>query len=287
MALMIPQALNLNYYANNFPATVPTGVTGFGTSVTAGASNAKGTAVSILTVTRDVHWLRVGFGGFNSASTNGSVLADILFDPAGGTAWQVLIPNLFAGNTQFPDLDSTTAIQGVRWFDFPIFIPAGSSIGCQAATANAATLAGEVVLMVAGGSANPGAAFAGSSVETIGIATADSGGTAHTAGASSVFSSWTNFGSTLARDAKGIIFAAMGEGDTAFSTNVYLFEFGVSGITIGNPIMFCVFSLETSSIFAVQSFNPIALPAGTQLQVRGKCAGASPQPIDVGAWALS
>lgn len=285
MGLMVPQPPNWGYYAHNLASTVSATTTGFGTAVTAGASNVKGTAVSVLTVTSDVYWLKIGLGGFNSSGTNGSVLADILYDPAGGTSWQVLIPNLFAGNTVFLDLDTTSSFGGARWFEFPIFIPAGSSIGCQAATANAGTLAGEIILIASGGQAMPDH-FAGSSVETIGIATADSGGTAHTAGNSSAFSSWTNFGSTLARNAKGIVFAAMGEGDNTFSANVYVFEFGVAGVLIGGPLMFGLNTSESGSILLTQSFNFTALAAGTQLQVRGKCSGTA-NAVDVGAWAIS
>lgn len=285
MGLIVPQPPSFGYYANNAPTTVPTGTSGVGTAMTAGASNAKGTAVSLLTITQDVHFLRVGFGNFFANATNCSVLADILVDPAGGTSWQVRIPNLFAGNTMLPDLDISGSANAIRWFEFPIFIPAGAAIGCQGATAHTVAQAGEVILQVAGGDAS-GVFPSGQGVEAIGVNTADSGGTAHTAGNTSAFSSWTNFGSTLVNPAKGIIFSLQGEGDSSFTSLAYIFEFGVAGQIIGAPILVGTTTTETSNLILQQSFNNVSLPAGTQLQVRGKCSGTA-QPIDVAAWALS
>ena len=281
MGLIIPKGPSWGFCVDNITgtpnATLP------GTQVTAGANDTPATAVTLLDdLTHDVEYLRIGTRGYNSLGNNGSALLDILYDPAGGTDWQTLIPSLLTGFTL-----ATTASAGVPlWYDFPIWIPAGASIGARAQTAHSSDItSGRVVVQAFGANANPASWWCGQSVSAIGVDVANSIGVLHTPGASGAFSSWANFGSTLTADAGAVQWAVQGPNTGTAATAAFRFEFGISGQRIGPSCTRSISSTETgwSMPLGVILAN---LPGGAQLQVRGASSVASPQAIDVAAYVV-
>jgi hypothetical protein len=271
-------------FTTNLPST-PSAIT-FGTQVTAGASNTKGAVVDLLgaALTHNAELLFVGIHSFVSSGSNISVLLDIMVDPAGGTDWSVLVPNLLAGWTVNPNLNNSVGIP--RTYYFPIQIPSGATIGARAQTSDGSDRDGRVVIYAVGGNTNPDSWWSGTSVEAIGIDAANSIGQMHTAGNSGAFSSWTNVGAPISANSNAVQWAAQGENDTsAISTVAYQFEFGASSSRIGLPYI-CgpQFQETTITLPSMPIFRSIS--SGTQLQVRGNCSGTA-QPIDVAAYVVS
>lgn len=245
-----------------------------GTQFTSGAANADGTAVSMLSaLTHDVEYLRLIIGGetITSANLDNTCLVSILIDPAGGTSWATLISSLLVATV---DVGSGTP-PGVA-FDFPLWIPAGASIGVQARSAVAATP--PVLRCIAqayGGNSNPASWWAGQRVTAIGIDAANSRGTTHTPGNTGAFSSWANLGSALGADAGAMQWAVSGPFNIAtWTALIYEMQFGVSDIMIGAPVMHATaiteqaWMMPTGLIFR-------SIPSGSQIRVRGTCSSAA------------
>lgn len=261
----------------------PSNTTMTNTAVTAGASNANGTAVSLLAaVDHDIEFLVISAYNFQLTASNGSTMLDILIDPAGGSSWASapLISNLLAGCT----INSSNGAMPMVYF-FPIWVKSGTSIGCQARTAHTVGIAGKISIYAFGGNANPGSWWCGSSVEGIGTSAGTSQGTNHTAGNSGAFSAWTNLGSPLSKPCGALQYGIQGTNtDTTTTAAGYHFEFGVGSTRVG-PTLYR--STNTTEAGAQAIAGPIfsALPAGTQFQVRGTCSGTA-EAIDVAIYAV-
>jgi hypothetical protein len=283
MPFMLPQGPSFEYCSDNLHTQAYISPTSnVGDTVTAGASNADGTAVTLLTaLTHDIEYIRVVARGFTTAAADTSTLADILFDPAGGTSWEVLIPQLLVGAS----LASTTQVPIPVYFDFPIWVPAGSSIGAQARNARPSTTAGGIMVHAYGGNKNPGSWWCGKHVTPIGINAAASKGQNHTPGNSNAYSAWADLGAALPADCGALQFAVEGTNtDTTQNTATYRFEFGVASQKIGPALHRTTNTTESGWS---SSPGPIFkhLKAGTQLQVRGTCA-ATAETLDVAAYAV-
>lgn len=288
MGLILPAGPSWAYWSDNLGGTPPSDGTSFGTGVTAGANNADDAAVSaIAALTHDVEYLIVAISGFTSSGFNCSTLLDILIDPAGGTSWAGFIGDLLAGYNSSFDLNGT---QGgyLRVYHFPVWVPAGASIGLQARCAHTSTLTGRIVVHAAGGNANPASWWCGQKVESIGIDAANSRGAMHTPGNAGTFSSWTNFGSALSRQGGAVQWAAQGEGDATFvaGSSPYRFEFGIGGSKIG-PCSYI--GLGSTEIAVALPNGPVfnQLPSGGQLQARATGSSGTSQAIDVAAYVVS
>ncbi len=271
MGLIKPRGPSWAYCSHNISGTPVLATTG--TQFTSGAANADGTAVTLLSaLSHDVEYLRVRISGETlTTGIDNTALVSILIDPAGGVSWATLIPSLLV-STGVP----SATLAAVLEFEFPIWIPAGASIGIQARSAAAATP--PVMRAVAhayGGNKNPASWWTGQRVTAIGIDAANSRGTTHTPGGTGTFSAWTNFGSTLDADCGALQWAVSGAFASAAWTQLYYeMQFGVASAMIGAPIMH-------STTTAEQGWSaPIglifrSLPSGTQLMVRGTCSAAA------------
>jgi hypothetical protein len=282
MGLIIPKGPSWKYYESNISGTP--GTVSPGTAVAAGTDDADGSVVTLIAeLDRDVEYIRLSisdfilFGGIDC-----STLLDILYDPAGGTSWQSLIDDLIAGALAY---NASSVILPTRSYDFPIWIPAGSSIGARARCAHTATVTGRVVIQVFGGNESPASWWCGQSVTAVGVDPDDSGGTAHTAGNSGSFSDWADLGTAIARDVGALQYAVGNEGDTSATAASYRFEFGVSSVRIGPEIMAFMNSTADSVCQWGQGVTFVSLPAGTQLQVRGT-SSTTAVPVDVAAYAV-
>lgn len=271
MGLIIPRGASWAYCSHNMPSTPSSNV---GTQVTAGTSNTDSTAVTLLTaLTHDVEFMRISIAGqtITTAQDNNSLFS-ILVDPSGGTSWSTLIPYLIAA----PVATTTTVPHAGIIYEFPLWVPAGSSIGCFARCAEAAsTPVTRVLIEALGGNRNPASWWSGQRVTAIGIDSTNSRGTSHTPGNAGSLSTWTNFGSALTADCGAIQWGAGGNfASNTWTNNSYRMEFGVGSVMIGPPVAHATNSSEsywnisTGVIFA-------RLAAGTQFMCRGTCDGAA------------
>lgn len=186
-----------------------------GTTITAGATNTKGsysTLGSTLTVPWSGFFVMIG----NPSGTNRDFLVDISVDPAGGTTYQLLVPDVLYG---IGNVDS------VAYHHIPIPLPSGAQVAarCQSSTASS-TIAASVVGYV-GALAHP--APLGRCVN-YGSNTADSSGvtipgnaTANTEGA------WTAVGSAtvVPHRALSLCIGSLKDGTRVAAT--YLLDIGL------------------------------------------------------------
>lgn len=283
MALIQPSGPSWAYCTHNFPASVAPST--LGATATAGASNTDGTAVNLFgaALTHDVEYLRLGFSTSQPANVDNHMMATILIDPAGGSTWQTLIPDLVIGSTGNASTAGLEPSGPSAIFDFPLWIPANASLGIRARTAHSSAVALRCAVFAFGGNANPASWWCGQRVTAIGTNPSSSSGTNHTAGNSGDFSSWTNLGSPLGSDC-GALQWAVGSSGAFTNARSYHFEFGVGGERIGAPFFKTVTTSEVGYWF---STGPVfrKLPAGAQLQVRASCNNTA-QPIDCAIYAV-
>jgi hypothetical protein len=287
MALVLPNGPSFGRWSDNIASPSSDGID-YGTGVTPGTSSVDGSAVEILpALAHDCEYLVLAISGFAISGNDSSALLDILVDPAGGTSWATLISDLLAGYTSFMEIDAASGNFGIPlMYHFPIWIPAGTSIGAQARFAAGSTPAAapRVVVFAAGGNKHPASWWCGQKVETVGnFNAASSRGQTHTAGASGSFSSWASLGSATASRAGAAQFAVQGPGSGAVVGKVYRFEFGAGSNRIGPPVYRGMGGQEVGTHFFP---GPVFcdIPAGTQMQVRGACGVTSPQTLDVAAY---
>lgn len=253
--LLLPQN-GFRHYIDNMAIT--DGAFPLGTAITSGGSaNTDGTAVTLLSALgNDVHFLQVSGSDFVTNGQTARVLLDILIDPAGGSSWAELIPDLVCGQS---------SSQGGMFYEIPIYIPAGASVGAQCRS-SVASNTGIVTVAAYGEPVRPDMWWCGRKVEAIGIDAANSNGTDITSG-NGTFGAWTNVGSTTTVD-YGALFAGCNGGINAMAVRQWLLEFGVSSTPL--PIgRICL----TSTTGELTSYLPFMTPicnvkAGSQLQCR-------------------
>lgn len=172
-----PFGADFQWLYSNVTATRPAAA--FGTLVTAGGTantmGAYATLVTAANITTDVYGIQLNFNnGFTSATVK-NFLVNIGVDNAGGTAFVTKIPFLMAGHS-----GPYATVGGISYY-FPLYIPAGSSIGIQAqGTVASSTFSTAVTLY--GQPRRPDAVRVGSKVFSFGQTTATSSGTAITLG---------------------------------------------------------------------------------------------------------
>lgn len=289
MGLIHPSGPAFAYWSDNL-GTVGASGTAFGTGLTLGFSNADGPVTQTLpALAHDCEYLVLGFAGWAVGGRNTSSLLDVMIDPAGGTNWSVLISDLLVGFCSAPNFTLGTTAGLPLQYHFPLWIPAGTSIGVRARCAdNGVGYSGDprVVAFAAGGNRNPASWWCGQKVETVG--TFDAGnsiGQSHTPGDSGVFSGWANLGAPVGGRSGAVQWAAQGTMNNSASARMYHFEFSAGGTRIG-PTLLKGFS--TGEAGAQISSGPIFcdLPAGAQFRVRGACGTTAAQAIDVAGYAV-
>lgn len=277
-ALMVPHAGFANCSTNitGTPSTTP------GTSVTFGASNAKGSYTELLAdLTHDVEYVVVGFGGNVTATTDTSSLADIGIDRGGGTTYgDILIPDLLTGYIPA----STTG--GFRLYGFPVWIPQGAAVACRGQNVTASTRAVRCAIWAFGSTKNK-EWWCGQKVTALGINSGTSKGTSHTPGNSGSFSTWTNFGSTLAQPGGYTTLGLQGpNGNTGQTAVAYHWQIG-SGSMPSGPTWWAIGNTGEYTQGPIPFFGCLKRWAeGTQLQIRATCSGTA-QAYDAAMYVVS
>lgn len=247
-----------------------------GTSVVPGASNVEGSFTQVASganIAQDIYqvnlWVCIGATVTNSKQH----LLDIGIDPAGGTSYTTIpISNIVCGNSL--GLTGPSAIAGL-FFQFPIFISAGSSVAVRIQGSNATAGTVRVAVDFFGQPSHPEMIRVGQYSETIGAIT-NSSGVAFTPGNSGAEGTWVSLGTTT----RALWWWQLCcQCDNAAQANlVYAMDLAVGDgtsqkIIIENLPMFTTTGEATSSTFAAGCF--CGVPAGAELWVRGSCSGTT------------
>lgn len=188
--LQIPFS-DFDWKLSSSPNTRPAAA--FGTSVTPG-NNTYGSwaeVISDTSVVNDVYGVLININSNNVSAAARDAIVNIGTDPAGGTSYATIIPNLLCSIAS-PLLGAANVCGGV-WYYFPLFIPAGAAIAAQASVNNATVGTLRVWMTLFGLPRRPHATKVGHYVTSVGINTGTSSGTAITPGTTSE-GSWTSLG---------------------------------------------------------------------------------------------
>lgn len=275
MSLIVPGSPGFTFCVDTntgSPGAVLPGVT-----FASPGTNVDGAVVTLFTaLARDVCNLVIHLGGTAAAANNNATLVDILIDPAGGTSWASLIDDLVCGG------DSTTAVtRGYTGYSFPIWIPAGASVGLRARTARSSALSGRAMAWAYGEPRRPELWWCGQGVESLGINAASSKGTTHTPGVVGAYSAWATIGTSTRR--YGALQFGINVTDAIQNSAGYYWQMGVGGAQLpGSPTLYNV--NDTNEVIARYGFGqPLFcdLPAGTALQCRAQCSSGTTEDHDV------
>ncbi len=183
MGLWVPTgAGDFTWQQSNVASTRP--AAGYGASLTPG-NNSKGSYVSLISsATNDVYGVLININSGATSAAGRDIIVDIGVDPAGGTSYTVLIPDLLGSCA------STYGLGGGISYYFPIWIKAGSQIAARASVNNATVGTVRVVATVFGKPRDPNRVKVGTYCTAFGITAASSQGTGVTSGTSSE-GSWT------------------------------------------------------------------------------------------------
>lgn len=243
-----------------------------------GASNADGSTVTLHSaLAHDVHLLELciyGTGGLLSNS-----LMDVMIDPAGGTSWTEFISDIVCG---FQPAQGSASINNASLqYSFPIWIPAGASLGVRGRNNDTATNSSWVVSHVYGDPSRPQMWWCGQKVETLGVTAASSDGTVWTPGASGTMSTpWTTIGTSTAHyGAVQLGFNGADDG-TVVARGLHI-QMGYGSTQLpGSPTFY--HNTGTAEIYAQYLYGlPIwcDVPAGTVWQVRGTYSGTASDAV--------
>lgn len=170
MGLWVPNGFgDFEFRAGNTLASRPSGTPGTSVATGTGVYGAYSTLIAAAAVTSDVYGVMVCLN--NTALTTVSRVATVKIgvDPAGGTTFITLIPDLVAWSA------GPLTTGGGMWYYFPIFIKAGSTIGAAALGIGANTI--NVQCIVFGRPRAPSKPWVGTAVDVIGPLTPMTSGT--------------------------------------------------------------------------------------------------------------
>jgi hypothetical protein len=271
MGLIMPPGPCWSWEVDNLTGT-PAAATP-GTNFSFGGSSADGTTVQLLSSTAsDAQYMVVGISGANTTAEDNSALADILWDPAGGTSWTNFVDNLVAGFSAVPA--ATTAIS--HWYHIPIWIPAGTSLAIRGRK-NGGTAAGSAraVIYLFGEPKRPDMWWCGQRVEGLGITESTSKGTSHTPGNTGSYSSYATIGTSTRR--YGALQLGVNGSDANASAVGYYWQIGLGSSRLpGTPTFYVAASTaEVAARSGYQGPLFVDIPASSAIQVRATCSGTA------------
>ncbi len=210
---------------SNVSGTRPVSTT-WGTSVAQGASNVKGSWTQILSganVSRDVCFVWICISDNGGSGLIRDTLMDIGVDPAGGTSYTVLLPDLLVSYAS-----DIAEGPGINYF-FPIRIKAGSTVAARASMNNASVDSFRVMIQIWGSPKRPELTWVGTKCKAYGVTSASSSGTAITSGTTSD-GSMTALASAISESPKWWQLG-MGVNDSSMtSANIYTADLGYGSV---------------------------------------------------------
>lgn len=235
-----------------------------GTTVASGTSGSKGSWVTIIGtgLSRAASGLFVRLILAADASRTNKAALDIGIDYAGGTSFDVLIPDWIVGGAESGFFGGHRA-----WF--PIHIPAGATIGARVAHSHSSAVNTRVVVVPASMPPYPWATYAGAYAHTFGVSGAD--GTAVTPG-NATWGSWVQIGSETERSYRWWVLGHQGNSST-MTTVAKVFEVAMGSDTAKTTIGYIEFEDSTQEHTAMKNHyatQACLIPAGVNLYVRGQ-----------------
>lgn len=255
----------------------------WGSGVTPGVAPSFGswaTLISGSSVPSDIYEVDIMVHAGATSATTRNVLMDIGIDPSGGTSFTTIIPYLMCGHAG--QHNSGTPI----FYRFPLYIPAGASIGARAMGTVATAF--YVSLTALGKPSNPDAICCGTKVVSFGETTASATGTTVTAGTTSD-GAWTQLGSALTVPLwwwqTGITAT-----DTTMTAQGHTLDLGIGDSSDKQIALLDVFVSFTASesicnVCAAQN-GALHAAVGQNVYGRVQCAGTPDSALSMMAWGL-
>lgn len=266
-----------------------------GLAFSCGTSGAKGSTVAFFSggaFTIDIYYIVIAIAMGNAAGPSlQNTMVDIMYDPAGGTSWSVLIPDLQCGYT-------AVGVQGQIWcnsrYQFPLFIPEGSSLGVRGATEQGVAFGGRCVVFCYGAPSRGDMWWYGHGVEAMGANhSATCRGVVVTPGASNSFGTAVRIDNTTGTMRP---FGSLQLGTAGFSASSgqadakgYLLRLKHSSTEIweGLPYQFRAFSTsETGQCDGMFGPNWVDMKATDEIWVDAACNTTSPQDLNIVAYGV-
>jgi hypothetical protein len=247
--------------------TVPTTTPGFAVTPGVDSMGSYVQMVSGANLSKDCYWVRMFVLAGNTTATIRDILIDIGLDQAGGTAYAQLggINNIFTPQ-------AANFVAGGRWFGFPLFIKAGTSVGARAQSNVATTV--RVAMWFFGQPVHPEMLSVGTYSETIGVS--GNGGTPFTCGSTGTFGSWTSLGTTTRPCWYWQL--AWGHNVGTTTSQAYVAELGYGdGTNIVTIIKYMPMHNPAAAEASANGFfsGIWEVPAGSTLYVRGGASGTA------------
>lgn len=281
--LWVPSGANAyNWSFSSIKTTRP--ATAMGTAVTP-AQNSKGNYAQVLTganVSRDVFGVLINVNSNAASAGARDTLIDVGVDPAGGTSYTVLIPDLLVSCAAPYNIGN-----GGVWYFFPIWIKAGSSVGVRASVNNATVGTLRTFITVLGSPRDRRLIKVGTRVEALGITAATSAGTAVTSGSTSE-GAWTSLGS-LAESAWFWQFG-FGVNNGTMTALAYHADLGIGNasnkdLVIENALITMTTGEQLNNMPTTADCGKAA-PAGTTAYGRIQCSGTPITGLSMAAYAV-
>ena len=255
-----------------------------GTSTTPG-NNSKGSyssaIVSAANMANDAWWVEIYVSSGAGSGAARDTLVDIGMDPAGGTSYSVLIPDLLAPNS------APYATFGGIQYSFPLHIPAGAQLAARTSVNNATGGNPRVAIAVYGRPTRPDMRWKGKYVEALGITAASSNGTTITSGTTSD-GSWTSLG-TASFDSS-YVEVGFGINDSTMSALGYHMDVshGASGGDVADLSDVLASTTAAEQVTKYPSGQTYCnVPAGTTVYGRMQCSGTPDSGLSMAAYLVS
>lgn len=268
-----------NWWVSNNSA--PTGTPG--TNRAPGTSNSKSAYTQVLSaLAEDVYMIHLKFTQGNTSAAARDILADIGVDPAGGSSYTVLIPDLIVSCCQNDG-------NGVE-YAFPLFIKAGSTVAVRAQVNNATAGNCRCWITCFGAPSRPELVKAGSYCTALTPTTASSSGVAITAGSAAAEGSWTLLGTPS--DSHWWWQVGMGVNDSTMTALNYTLDIAHGDATnkdiIFEDIMVLTSSAEAQTRPAAQMLlnGYCEVPASENIYGRISCSGTPDSNISMIAYGV-
>ena len=249
-----------------------------GTAVTPNnLTAAYGTTAQLFTaLTYDAYGIFININSNAASGASRNTVVRIGIDEAGGTNYTGVINDLLCGGAP-----AYTVGSGGIYYYFPLFIPAGSTVG--AAARGSVGTAFRVGAVLQQQPLNPTLCSRGTFVETLGITlgTAIARGVTVTPGTTAEGTPWTLIGTTTRRCWYWEYGIQMATTDTAWGANVLYTDIGIGDGSLGGttPIITDMWSstdaTENFSKINTAGFAEYDVPAGTNVYARMQNSGTN------------
>lgn len=267
-------------------SSTPTGDE-LGVTISAGANNTMGSVVKVLgPVAHDTHLLELLFGGFNGNSIATDTLVDVFIDPAGGTSWDLqIVESLMVGYAI--GIGQNTARPAQAPFLFPIWLPAGCTLGARAQTAHTANRDGKCIAVSYGNPSSPGQWWCGRRVETLGVSRSTGKGAPLTPGNSSSWSSWVDIGNPTTQRWGALQYSVHGAG-ASMSGGAGLLEIGVGSTKLPSIPRGWWKTTGSEELVVLRPASPLwcDIASGTQLRARAAWNTTGAQENSIGLYGV-